>query len=483
MGSVLVRSVMKRWGKAGRRAAAFALVMTLANCRAPEERAARYAARYEAALAANDPWSARVAIRQAVRYQDSNAEYWAALGRVQLTLGDYPGAYAAYTRANELDRSDAQVLQTLADLSVMSGNVDDSRRFARQVLLLQPSNLGPQTTLGFAALHDRDYDDALKRADTVLAAQPQDTNATILKARALASDGEPRQALSTLQAFVAAHPGDQAALDALAEIAGRFGDLPGQKIALARQVALRPNDPALKIDYARTLYQLGERAPAHAITVRMAETAQHGGRLIDILALWLRYEPRATALADARSLAARASAADRVRYAYFLMLAGVPAEAEALLAPLAAPPVTAANAAPLALLAQARGLQGRTAEALKLLDAVLRFDPGNVMALRARIDLYLRTGRGGDAVPDAQRLVASKPRAADDRVRLARAYQLSGQPQLAENTFRGGIQDMPADPLIFAALRRFLRETGRNTDIAELDQQYIQQKRLVRERW
>jgi predicted Zn-dependent protease len=166
------------------------------------------------------------------------------------------------------------------------------------------------------------------------------------------------------------------------------------------------------------------------------------------------------------------------------MLAGAPAEAEALVAPLVAPPVTAANAAPLALLAQAQAMQGRDDAALKLLNAVLAFDEGNIVALRARTDLYLRTGRGRPAVFDAQRLVASKPRSADDRVRLARAYQLAGQPQLAENTYRAAIQDIGgADPLLFGGLRRFLVQAGRKDELADLDQQFVEQKRLARAQW
>ncbi|PZQ61814.1 MAG: hypothetical protein DI544_04120 [Sphingomonas taxi] len=483
-------SLVRIWFKQAKRreigaSVAFAVTLALlAGCRAPEQRAAKFAGMYEAAMAANDPWSARIAIQRAVAYQDSNPDYWTALGSVQLTLGDYSGAYNAYLRANELDRSNPRVLQALADLAVMGGHAEEARRYAQQVLLLQPSDPSPQTTLGYVALRDRSYDDALQRATSVLAVRPGDMNATILKARALAGTDKAGEAIALMKRYVADHPGDQAALEALGDLSGRFGDLTGQKAAQAHQLALHPKDAALKVRYARTLYALGERPAAHELTARMVRDGDHGGLLIDILALWLRYEPRAAALAEVRALAAHVAPADRMRYAYFLMLAGVPAEAEALVAPLVKLPVTAANAAPLALLAQAQALQGRNDAALKLLDAVLAFDPGNIMALRARTDLYLRTGRGRQAVFDAQRLVASKPRAADDRVRLARAYRLAGQPQLAENTYRAGIEDLRgADPLLFAGLRQYLRDTGRADEIAEVDREFVEQQRVARAQW
>jgi predicted Zn-dependent protease len=454
----------------------------LAGCRPPEQRAAQFAAQYEAAMANNDPWHARQAMLRAVQIDDANAQYWTALGRVQLTMGDYSGAFGAFTRANELDRSDAVVLQALADLSALSGRVEDARRFANQVLLLQPSDPAPQATLGFVALHERDYAGALQRADAVLASRPTDSNATVLKARALASSGEQDQALALLDRYVADHPADAPSLETLATIAARFDRLAPLAVAREKLLALRPRDAALRVGYADTLYRLGRRDRARALTEQMV-TGDHGGALIDVLALWRRYEPRDWGVARARALASRASVADRLRYAYFLMLSGEADEAEALVAPLARPPVTAANASALALLAQTRAAQGQDRAAEALLDQVLAFDRSNVVALRARADLYLRTGRGRQAVFDAQRLVAEKPRAADDRVRLARAYQQAGQPQLAENALRGGLQDIPADPLLRDHLRRFLVAAGRRDDVAALDQQFVEQQRLARAQW
>lgn len=475
MSSILVRSL------GGRRSgvALLAALALVAGCRAPEERAAKYAGMYEAAMAANDPWTARLAMQTAVRYEDANPQYWEGLGRAQLALGDYGAAFGSFLRANELDRSNVGVLQTLADLAVMAGQVDQSRRYANQVLLLTPGDPAPQSTLGYIALHELKFEDALKRADTVLGMRPGDSNATVLKARALAALDRQPEAVALLKAHVAGHLDDRAALQAMSAIAGREGDLAGRKLAQSRLLELSPNDPAVKLDLARTLYALGERDHAHAMTLAMAEQGRHGGQLIDILALWRRYEPRDATVAEVRRLATAASIADRMRYAYYLMMAGEPAEAEAMVAAHAALPVTAANAAPLALLAQTRAAQGRDKEALSLLDAVLAFDNSNVLALRARTDLYLRAGRGKAAVPDAQRLVAEKPKAADDRVRLARAYRLAGQPQLAENAYRAGLQEVPGSPLIYRHLRRFLAETGKQDELADLDREYGEQKRAT----
>lgn len=476
-------SILVRRTKRSGRVALLLTLITLAACRAPEERAARYAGMYEAALAGNDPWTARLAMQRAVAIDDSNPQYWAALGRVQLTLGDYAGAFAAFVRSNELDRSNANVIQTLADLAALSGRVEDARRYANQVLLLLPSDPAPQATLGFVALHDRDFDSALKRADTVLASRPEDSNATILKARALASSGDPDASLKLLTAFTAAHPRDGAALDTMVTVARRFNRLPSLAAAREKLVALRPHDAAGRVAYAETLYALGQHDRARALTERLVRGGDYGDSLVDVLALWRRYEPRDWSVPTVRTLAAAATPRDRLRYAYLLMLIGAADTAESLVAPLAKPPVTAANASVLALLAQIRATRGRDSEAESLLNQVLAFDQSNVVALRARADLYLRTGRGRQAVFDAQKLVAEKTRAPDDRVRLARAYRQAGQPQLAENALRGGLQDIPADPLLYGELRDFLVATGRSDELDGLGQQFVEQQRLARLQW
>jgi hypothetical protein len=68
-------------------------------------------------------------------------------------------------------------------------------------------------------------------------------------------------------------------------------------------------------------------------------------------------------------------------------------------------------------------------------------------------------------------------------VRLARAYRQAGQPQLAENALRGGLQDIPADPLLYGELRDFLVATGRSDELDGLGQQFVEQQRLARLQW
>ena len=69
-------------------------------------------------------------------------------------------------------------------------------------------------------------------------------------------------------------------------------------------------------------------------------------------------------------------------------------------------PVTLANTSTNAIAADALAQTGRTREAQQLLDAILKLEADHVYALRARINLEIRTGKAMAAISDAQRLVS-----------------------------------------------------------------------------
>src|SRR4051812_45951697 len=96
--------------------AATALSLALSGCNSAESRANAALGDYQAAMATGDLRAARGALLRLVAAKDDNPAYWANLGKVQLQLQSYSDAYYAFTRAYELDRTNTEVLGTLAQL-------------------------------------------------------------------------------------------------------------------------------------------------------------------------------------------------------------------------------------------------------------------------------------------------------------------------------------------------------------------------------
>lgn len=112
-----------------------------------------------------------------------------------------------------------------------------------------------------------------------------------------------------------------------------------------------------------------------------------------------------------------------------------------------------------------------------MFDDVLAFDATNIAALRGRTDLYLQTGRPNAALPDAQMLVAENPQSPEDRLRLVRVYRSRGDQSLAEQALRQAFNELPANQVLYRALRNRLLLEGRGDALVRLEQSYRQQRR------
>jgi tetratricopeptide (TPR) repeat protein len=454
--------------------------LALTGCASSEEEAAAASAEYEVAIAAGDAISARNAMLRAVQAQDDVASYWMALARAQVSLRQYADAYYAYVRAVELDRTNVEALQSLSELALASGRLNEAEQYAGQVELLQPGSLGAVTTRGYIALRQRNFDEAVNRANTVLASIPQDATAKILKARALQGQGAQQEGAALLEEHLAARGDDVDVLRALLALYRQHDDVSGVLRTGAKLVAKDPADLALHFEHARDLYRAGFAARARPVALSLAARSDASRHLADILSLWLSHEERGTSLSDARRLVESASPGARILYARFFIEAGQPAEAEALLHGQAALPVTSANADALAVLGRARTMNGKPGEGLELLNSVLRYDATNLLALRGRADHYLASGRFKEATSDALRVVAESPSSPQDRLRLAECYRRMGNLNLAEKVYWDAFWDIPANPRLHASLRSFLKQAGRPEAVVIVDTQYEDQKRRLR---
>lgn len=457
---------------------AMAATMAVAACAAAaDDEVARARGEYQAAMIAGDLPAARGAMLRAVQAKDDDAGLWVDLGRAQLGLGDVSGAYYAYSRATELDRTNVEALQILADVSVLARKPREAERYADQILLLQPDAPGPLLTKGFVDLARNRPDDAARKADAVLAMRPFDAGASILKARALSANGRFAEAAELLEAQVAAKGPDKNVLSTTLGLYRRGGDGPAVLRTLARLAAIDPANPERALDHAAELYRAGDAGAARAIATRLADASPPPERLGRILSLWSAHEDREQAARNVEASAGRASPAARVQYADFLVRAGRPARAQDILRDQAGLPISSANADAVAVFAAARAGRGDVRGALPMLDAVLRFDPGNDLALRARVDLDLAAGRSDRTLADARKLTIANPQSASDRIRLARCYALRGNRSLAETTYWTAFSEIPGDALLYETFRTFLAKSNRPEAVARLTRRYAEQKR------
>lgn len=449
----------------------------LLACSSAADVAARANDEAQAALASNDLVGARNALLRATQAKDDVAGYWISLGDAQAALRQYADAFYAYSRAIELDRTNVRTLQALSEIALLTGRVADAARYADQLELLVPGTLSAPTVRGYVALKQGRYDEALRQADSVLSRSPDDPNGLILKARALDGSGQSPRAAALLEGLLTKQPTNQGALASLLYIYQGQEDAAGVLRTRARMAKLEPNNPETSLAYAQALYGAGRNQDAMALTRKLARTDLPADALAEILKLWLRHEPPNIGINEAEALARDLSGpAQRLELAQFFVAAGAPAKARVLIGPTARLPITAENANSVAVYAQALYEEGQGAKTKELLDAVLAFDPTNVLALRGRGDFYLVHRQFEQALSDIRQLTAEAPSSPEDRLRLADVYVAKGQSQLAEKTYWEAFNDIKADPMLYTRLKAFLAKQGSSDALATLDRRYRQQK-------
>jgi tetratricopeptide (TPR) repeat protein len=436
------------------------LCLSLSGCgyvRAYEARIAY--GHYQSALAAGDLLQARNALLNLVQIQQDVAPYWIELGKLQLQLGAYREAYDAFAHAHELDRSNVDVLSTMAQMALLSGDVETATEHADSLALVSPDNQVVTIVRGYAALKSGELDKAEKDAELVLATSPNESFSTILKSRVFIAEGRFDDAIALLEDQHHAVPQDRSAIKGLTELYRARDDW--RNVARIQSDAHRidPKDTKTTLTAIEAYLRSGNLSAARSMSAPLLSPAADPGLLDDVLSLWARFSPNRTPLPDGMTLAKSVAGDRRVSFANYYNRIGDPAAAAALLGS-SQLPVTHANARWNAVLAQSLALQGRTGEAMRMFNLVLDREPDQREALRGRSALEARIGPTKQAILDAQRLVTIDPNSGEDRVLLARAYLAAHNGDEVRRTLWDAFRDLPEDERVFSALRSVLVSTN-----------------------
>lgn len=446
----------------------------VAGCDTRASRSQKAFDQYQAASAGGNLIEMRNALLALTAANEDMPAYWVELGKVQYQLRAYGPAYSAFTRANELNRSDPDILRFLTQIALQSGELEIAQQRASDLDLVAPGDPVVKITNGLIALRRQDYDGALKQAETMLAATPDDPNATILKARALAGLGKPDAAITHLEEHLARQPGDVDSLRALFHLQRRAERWPVVIAIGQRVVTLAPGDRRTALFTIEAALRTNRPDTARAISLSLLKPGTPTSGIEEVLDLWSEQWKGAAPVALAKEFAARASPADRIAYARYLNRAAAPDAALGLVSDQAALAPGPATVDALAVYADSLFRLGRTAEARRRLEAILREDADNVDALGTMALVLLRVGDKSQAVNVARKLVAVDPVTVDNRFILARVLDESGDRDSARRALWDGFHDIPASERLYTALRAYL---GNDSDAKQrLDDEYADQR-------
>ncbi|NJC33710.1 tetratricopeptide (TPR) repeat protein [Sphingomonas jejuensis] len=444
--------------------------LLLAGCSSREERAMEAAATAEQAFQAGDLVTARRFALEAVSARDDLPQIWGLLGRIEVSAGDYSAAFNAYSRMNELDRTNQEALQLVMEISYLAGRYRDADRYADEMLSLNPANLRAQLLKAGVAFQNKQYDGALAGAERVLTTDPANEDARVLKARALDGKDEPEAAIAYLEGELKLRGNGRPSLEELRGLYTRVGDTAGLDRTFQRLLVVAGNDTNVIMSYAADLYRRGNDAAANRQAENLwANNREDGAVLQRIVDMWLRTGRDPVRPGWIAETAAAGTQAERHALARYTIERGRPAEALAMLEPIRGPDqISYANVESQVLIAAAEAALGRTADARARIERIHDFDPTNPRALTVRAELLAAAGELEPALIDAQILVRDNPTAWKPRVLLADIYARRRDVRLADSKYREGMRAIPDSADILDRYAAFLLANDRRREALRL---------------
>lgn len=444
-------------------------LFAVSACSSPQEKAEKSAAAALALAASGNFEAARQATLESVRQRDDQPEQWLLLGRLDLETGRPADALLAYSRVLELDATNIEALQIVAELSFQFGDMREATNAADRVLALDPNSTRAMLVKGLIALSRKDVAGATSAADAILKIKPQDEFGMVLKARALATGKDYLGAVKLIEEGVPEQQRTEASLATMVELYRVLGDKAQLIATMDKLIARRPKDPELQLDLAEVLYKAGNparaRATLYAVLLRQPDNIEIVQKISD---LWSENDSAALSPSQTRDIARGGTQTVRLGVARYLIGRGRPDLAVVVLGGKAGGSKSPGSADTQALYATALYKQGDTTAAKEIADGILRNDRNNIDALlvRARIEIQRRDLTA--ALNDAQIVVRDFPMSEQGRILLADIYLARNDPQRARQSYEDAVADLPQSILLVRTYTQYLLKTGGDARAVEV---------------
>jgi Flp pilus assembly protein TadD len=446
-----------------RGALALLLVMFVAGCGSPEERAKGY---YESALALiekKDDLKARVELLNAVRFKSDKIEAWRTLADVEERLKSQ-GAFLALRRVVELDPNDLNARLRLARIMVSGGAAEAALRVVeaanegdkpnaelhalKAIILLRTNdnagaireaqrayeidakNVDAVTVLTSKKVAEGDLDGALKLADSVPEGSKDETRLTLQKIDIYARKKDLAKAEDLLRKLIGQSPQDAAYRAQLLQfLLAQRKFVEAEKEFRARAEA-NPTDSKIGLDLVRFLAATkGPDAAKAELEARIKAGGDDFDYQIALAELNHGHNRTADAVQALQKLASTVAVPDK-------------------------------KLAAQVKLAEIYVSKGEKAAAEPLIAEILAKDRRNGGALRLRAAMSIDKGQFDSAISDLREALNDQPKSVELLSLMAVAYERSGKGELADRQYADALKSSNSNPDVVLRYVAFLQRKG-----------------------
>ena len=442
------------------------VAVMLVACGGPEERKAKYRARAQEYLEAGNYPKARVALRNVLKIDPKDADAYFLFAQVEEKEKNWRNAVGLYQKLVELVPDHTAGLITLGKYYLEARLTEHVVSTADKVLAKDPQH--PQAkALKIAVLAvEGKLPDAMTKAEALRSQFPTEPDVAILLATLYSQQQRYRDAEATLQRALDAHPKDMDLLNNLNTILVQAKDMAGAETVARRMIEAEPTLFDHRLRLARFFDAQGAHEKAEAV-------------LREAIALDPNSEERRLLLADFLSTRKDHPAAEQAlleaatqlphstKIQFGLASLYLKSRQDAKARELYAALVKDYKEKPAGLeakvkLAEMDLLAGKQAEAERQVEEVLKENPrsSDGLILSGRMALARRNGK--DAVQAFRTVLHDQPELATVHFLLGQAYLLTGENNLAKESFEHAVALYPGQVDARRSLAALESQSGRH---------------------
>ena len=442
------------------------VAVMLVACGGPEERKAKYRARAQEYLEAGNYPKARVALRNVLKIDPKDADAYFLFAQVEEKEKNWRNAVGLYQKLVELVPDHTAGLITLAKYYLEARLTEHVVSTADKVLAKDPQH--PQAkALKIAVLAiEGKLPDAMTNAEALRSQFPTEPDVAILLATLYGQQQRYRDAEATLQRALEAHPKDMDLLNNLNTILVQAKDMAGAEVVARRMIEAEPMLFDHRLRLARFFdtqgaYEKAETVLREAITLD-PNSEERRLLLADFLSTRKNHPAAEQVLREA---VAQLPHSTKIQFglAALYLKSGQDAKAREQYAALVKDYKEKPSGFEAKVkLAEMDLISGKQAEAERQVEEVLKENPrsSDGLILSGRMALARRNGK--DAVQAFRTVLHDQPELATVHFLLGQAYLLTGEHNLAKESFEHAVALYPGQVDARRSLAALENQSGRH---------------------
>lgn len=415
----------------------FGLILNVSSCSSPEEKAEKY---YQKgmALLEKDPEKARLEFQNALQMKKSFPKATYALGLIAESKGDFKTTYALMNEVVEKDPKNIDALVKTGQILLAGGKVDLALERSNKAFEIDKNNVSALNLRAAIQLKLNDAKGAVEYANLALSKDPNSQDAFVLLATERLAAKDYQKGIEFLDKALAKNEKNLAIQLIRIKVLDDMANVAEVDQSYQKLIKLFPDKTIVKKSYAQFLLKNNRQAEAEQQIRAIADISNDLVSKLDVVRFAIATKGPEAGRLELENYAKKQPENYELAFALvnLYQVQKLSEQEDQLLNQIKENAGNTADGYKAQSMIAYKLIQaGKKEEASKILNGILDKDKSNGQALTLRAGLALEAKNYDAAIIDLRTVTRDSLTAYNALIMLATAYENSGSPQLAEESY------------------------------------------------